>query len=92
MAPKRQAHDNEAPPPAAKKQAAAGGARVGAGRPKKKDNQPGVDAAGGLKRTQARISDLLGGRAPKKPKPAEAAAADVVTWVACERLGYTTSV
>ena len=81
MAPKRKAGGNEAPPPAAKKQAAAGGARVGAGRKKNPENQPGGDAAGGPKRTQPTLADLLGPRAPKKPKPAEAAAADVVTWV-----------
>ena len=81
MAPKRKTPGDEAPRPAAKKQAAAGGAREGAGRKKKPENQPGADAARGPKRTQPTLSDLLGGRAPKKPKPAEAAAADVITWV-----------
>jgi hypothetical protein len=81
MAPKRKAPDDEAHPPAAKKQPAAGGARVGAGRKKKQENQPGLDAAGGPKRTQPTLADLLGQRTPKQPKPAEAAAVELVTWV-----------
>ena len=81
MAPKRKAPDDEAQPPAAKKQLAAGGARAGAGRKRKQENQPGVDAAGGPKRTQPTLADLLGQRTPKQPKPAEAAAVEVVTWV-----------
>jgi len=81
MAPKRKAPDDEAQPPAAKKQLAAGGARAGAGRKKKQDNQPGLDAAGGPKRTQPTLADLLGQRTPKQPKPTEAAAVELVTWV-----------
>ena len=81
MAPKRKAPDDEAQPPAARKQPVAGGARAGAGRKKKQENQPGLDAAGGPKRTQPTLADLLGQRTPKQPKPTEAAAVELVTWV-----------
>ena len=80
MAPQRKA-TAEAPTPAAAKKTGAGGAGRGA-RPEEEGGEPaGCGRRWGGEANADGGADLLGPRAAKKPKTAEAAVEECITWV-----------